>query len=235
MSIRRRRRGRHAAPLTPLWVRRAVETARLSLTTLAAPTKAMMAKLGPALPSPGQFRRSLTVFGAAAASLTFVAVNAVDPTSANALPMFGQTGVRITLNEGQNLQTSGAYVLTAAEEQYVASARASVASMAPFAVPAGSAQAIARPMVAARGWDENEFRCLVLMWNHESNWRTNAVNVSSGAYGIPQALPGDKMASIAPDWRTNPETQIAWGLGYIQKRYHTPCEAWALWQQRNWY
>ena len=99
----------------------------------------------------------------------------------------------------------------------------------------GSAQAIAYDMVLQRGWNDSEYECLVALWNRESHWNVYAHNTSSGAYGIPQALPGDKMASVADDWQTNPVTQITWGLGYIEGRYGTPCGAWASSQQRGWY
>ncbi len=97
------------------------------------------------------------------------------------------------------------------------------------------AQAIARPMVAERGWGEDQFSCLVSLWSRESGWRVNAANSSSGAYGIPQALPGSKMASAGADWETNPATQIAWGLGYIAARYGTPCGAWSYFLANNHY
>jgi len=100
---------------------------------------------------------------------------------------------------------------------------------------AGSAQAVAHEMVLARGWGEDQYSCLVSLWKKESGWRVNAANPSSGAYGIPQALPGSKMASAGADWATNPATQIAWGLGYITSRYSTPCGAWASSQSRGWY
>ncbi|MDR1513921.1 MAG: lytic transglycosylase domain-containing protein, partial [Propionibacteriaceae bacterium] len=77
--------------------------------------------------------------------------------------------------------------------------------------------------------------CLKSLWERESGWRYNASNPYSGAYGIPQALPGSKMASAGADWRTNPETQIIWGLGYIAGRYSTPCGAWSFFQSHNWY
>jgi len=99
----------------------------------------------------------------------------------------------------------------------------------------GSAQAIAYEMVMARGWDESEYSCLVALWNRESGWNAFAHNASSGAYGIPQALPGEKMASAGADWATNPATQITWGLGYIASRYSTPCGAWAHSELKNWY
>ncbi|MDR0783095.1 MAG: G5 domain-containing protein [Propionibacteriaceae bacterium] len=99
----------------------------------------------------------------------------------------------------------------------------------------GSAQAIAYEMVRARGWDDTQFQCLVELWNRESGWRVNASNSYSGAYGIPQALPGSKMASAGADWQTNPATQITWGLGYISGRYGTPCGAWSFFLSNNWY
>lgn len=99
----------------------------------------------------------------------------------------------------------------------------------------GSAQAIAYDMVFARGWDTAEYECLVALWNRESHWNVYAHNTRSGAYGIPQALPGDKMASAGDDWQTNPATQITWGLGYIAGRYGTPCGAWEHSERKGWY
>ncbi len=99
----------------------------------------------------------------------------------------------------------------------------------------GTAQAIAYRMVTARGWNSNEFDCLVALWNRESHWNVYSLNTSSGAYGIPQALPGNKMASVGADWATNPATQITWGLGYITARYGTPCGAWNHSQAKGWY
>ncbi|MGB9377221.1 MAG: ubiquitin-like domain-containing protein [Mycobacteriales bacterium] len=115
-------------------------------------------------------------------------------------------------------------------------AGSSSSSSSNISVSPGSAQAIAKAMLEARGWGNDQFSCLVTMWNHESGWRVNASNGGSGAYGIPQALPGSKMASAGPDWQTNPTTQIKWGLGYISSRYGTPCGAWAQWQANGgWY
>ncbi|MGN8050792.1 lytic transglycosylase domain-containing protein [Curtobacterium sp. 22159] len=98
----------------------------------------------------------------------------------------------------------------------------------------GSAQAIAQQMVTDRGWGSDQYNCLVSLWNKESGWRVNAYN-PSGAYGIPQALPGSKMASVGADWQTNPATQITWGLNYIAGVYGTPCGAWGHSQSFNWY
>ncbi len=107
-------------------------------------------------------------------------------------------------------------------------------------VPAGCGQYSGNQLTACQllpsyGFATSEMAALVPMWTKESNWSTSARNPSSGAYGIPQALPGDKMASVAADWRTNPATQIKWGLGYIKDRYGTPSAAWAFWQAHNWY
>lgn len=99
----------------------------------------------------------------------------------------------------------------------------------------GSAQAVARDMLAARGMGDDQYACLYNLWMRESNWNVYAQNPSSGAYGIPQSLPGSKMASAGADWQTNPVTQITWGLGYIQGRYGSPCGAWAHSQAVGWY
>jgi hypothetical protein len=80
-----------------------------------------------------------------------------------------------------------------------------------------------------------QYNCLYLLWQRESGWRTHALNKSSGAYGIPQALPGKKMASAGADWRDNPITQVRWGLGYIKARYGNSCNAWRHFRNRGWY
>lgn len=89
----------------------------------------------------------------------------------------------------------------------------------------GDPRTIAHAMVLNRGWSESEFSCLDALWTRESGWNVYATNASSGAYGIPQALPGYKMAEAGADWRTNPVTQITWGLNYIASTYGTPCAA----------
>ncbi|WP_329522067.1 lytic transglycosylase domain-containing protein [Spirillospora sp. NBC_01491] len=99
---------------------------------------------------------------------------------------------------------------------------------------AGQNKQYGKKMSALKGWG----RCwssLETLWMHESGWNERAVNPGSGAYGIPQALPGSKLASSGSDWRTSSPTQIAWGLGYIKARYKDPCGAWAWWQAHNWY
>jgi hypothetical protein len=99
----------------------------------------------------------------------------------------------------------------------------------------GTAQSIAYNMMASFGFDpKTQFSCLDAIWTRESGWNYQAEN-ASGAFGIPQALPGSKMASAGADWQTNPATQIKWGLGYIQSTYGTPCNAWAFWQAHSYY
>ena len=99
----------------------------------------------------------------------------------------------------------------------------------------GGAQATARGMLSGYGWGDDQFSCLVSLWNRESGWNYQAYNAGSGAYGIPQALPGSKMSSAGADWQTNAGTQIAWGLGYISGRYGSPCGAWDHSQSTGWY
>ena len=96
-------------------------------------------------------------------------------------------------------------------------------------------QQYAHDKVIAMGWTEQDFQNLVLLWNRESGWRWNADNPTSDAYGIPQALPGSKMASAGSDWATNPKTQVDWGLKYIQQRYGSPTAAINFWNAHNWY
>ncbi len=85
------------------------------------------------------------------------------------------------------------------------------------------------------GFATGEMAALVPMWERESGWDYTAYNGGSGATGIPQALPGSKMATAGADWRTNPATQIKWGLGYIKSTYGSPSSAWAFWQAHGWY
>lgn len=102
-------------------------------------------------------------------------------------------------------------------------------------VMTGSNREIGQQLAAARGWTGDQWQCLDSLFQKESGWNHLASNSSSGAYGIPQSLPGSKMASVGADWRTNPATQITWGLNYIEGRYGTPCGAWNHSVARNWY
>ncbi len=103
-------------------------------------------------------------------------------------------------------------------------------------VQKGSNRALGQQMAAdLDGWTGDEWSCLDVLWQHESGWSQTSGNLVSGAYGIPQALPGSKMAAYGADWQTNPATQITWGLGYISGRYATPCGAWGHFTSHNWY
>ena len=104
-------------------------------------------------------------------------------------------------------------------------------------VPAasGSPQQIAEAMLGSFGWSASQFSCLDPLWAHESGWSVSAYNAGSGAFGIPQALPGSRMASAGPDWQTDAATQIKWGLEYIKGTYGSPCSAWAHEEATGWY
>ncbi len=124
--------------------------------------------------------------------------------------------------------------------------RLAVPAAVPAAMPRLSAHArfgsinynfwYARSVMAVKfHWYAAQFVCLVNLWQRESGWNQYAHNGSSGAHGIPQAVPGAKMASAGSNWRTDPRVQIRWGLGYIRTQYETPCTAWKHWQHHNWY
>ncbi|GAA1917967.1 hypothetical protein GCM10009716_28620 [Streptomyces sodiiphilus] len=106
-----------------------------------------------------------------------------------------------------------------------------VSGSAQAATPAGSAKEIAREIVG----DDAQFQCFANIIERESNWDHTATNPSSGAYGLVQALPATKMESAGSDWKTNPATQIKWGLNYMNERYGSPCDAWKFWQDNHWY
>lgn len=133
----------------------------------------------------------------------------------------------------QQMQHSGGELASVVRDSYGATS----APKAPVAAAPdpGTAKAIAYELLKARGWGDDEYGCLVALWERESHWNAAAHNPSSGAHGIPQALPGSKMASAGADWETNPATQITWGIGYIAGRYGTPCTAWDHSEINNWY
>src|SRR5262249_33794678 len=117
-----------------------------------------------------------------------------------------------------------------------AAARAAVQAQPQAAsAPSRSPQQIAEQMLSEFGWSSGQFSCLQPLWAHESGWNPYAQNPSSGAYGIPQALPGSKMASAGGNWQSDPGTQVRWGLSYIQGNYGSPCGAWAHEQADGWY
>jgi hypothetical protein len=117
----------------------------------------------------------------------------------------------------------------------IAQAEAEAAALADANTVEG-AKATARSLAASTyGWGEDQFSCLNSLWQKESQWNYQAYNAGSGATGIPQALPGSKMASAGSDWQSNAATQIAWGLDYIERAYGAPCSAWGHSQSTDWY
>ncbi len=103
------------------------------------------------------------------------------------------------------------------------------------ATASASSQQIAQGMLTSFGWSSSQFSCLDSLWEHESGWSVTASNPGTGAYGIPQALPGSRMASAGPDWQTDAATQIRWGLEYIKDTYGSPCAAWSHEEATGWY
>ncbi|MEP6480858.1 MAG: transglycosylase SLT domain-containing protein [Rhodoglobus sp.] len=139
----------------------------------------------------------------------------------------------------QSVTVAGKYSNGASRDDFSVSepkAAASASASAPAAgVPdPGTAQAVAYEILKSMGMGDDQYSCLVSLWDRESHWNVYASN-PSGAYGIPQALPGEKMASAGADWATNPATQVTWGLGYITDRYSTPCGAWSHSENVGWY
>jgi hypothetical protein len=143
--------------------------------------------------------------------------------------------------EGQTLDVDGEYAHAVGRDAFTITEPVVVVPVVVSAAPAagvpdpGSAQAIAYSILQSMGLGDGEYNCLVSLWDRESGWNIYAYNASSGAYGIPQALPGDKMASVGADWATSATTQVTWGLSYISSRYDTPCGAWAHSEENGWY
>jgi hypothetical protein len=101
--------------------------------------------------------------------------------------------------------------------------------------PLGAKRFAKEMMASEYGWGDDEYTCLNRLWTKESHWNYKARNPRSGAHGIAQALPATKMEQVGTDWRTNPITQIQWGLLYISERYDTPCAAWNKWRKSRYY
>lgn len=188
------------------------------------------------------------------AAVGFTLVNIIDPYSgALASPAYADSlsggsitatvsSQSLTVVSGDSVSVSrDAISAQAAPTQAPTPATSSSSSSSPSSsAPAagvpdpGSAQAVALQLLQARGMGQDQFSCLVSLWDRESGWNVYAHN-SSGAYGIPQALPGSKMSSAGPNWQSDAATQITWGLNYISGRYGTPCGAWAQSQSSGWY
>jgi hypothetical protein len=122
-----------------------------------------------------------------------------------------------------------------ADRRAAEAAAAAAAALANANTPAGAKATAASLAASQYGWGADQFQCLDKLWQRESGWNYQASNSGSGATGIPQALPGSKMASFGTDWATNATTQIKWGLDYISRGYGTPCAAWGHSEAVNWY
>ena len=186
--------------------------------------------------------RASTLTGAAARD-NGLAKSVQDLKSAEATARVGalrQAVARQEARKAARARAAAAAKAAAAQAAARAAARAApqkqVSAAAPsVATPSGSPQQIAAGMLGSYGWSSSQFSCLQPLWNAESGWNVSAANTSSGAYGIPQALPGSKMASAGADWQTDAATQIRWGLGYIRSVYGSPCGAWSHEQAYGWY
>jgi len=172
------------------------------------------------------------------ACFMFVMTAAIDPTAS--IAMTEESPERVNAGPGQTFMATEEVDAETNRGNYSVSkikqAAAAVSGAPAAGTPdPGSAKAIALKLVQQRGWNTAQYDCLVALWGKESGWNVYAFNAGSGAYGIPQALPGSKMASVGSDWKTNAKTQIVWGLGYIQGRYVNPCGAWSHSQAKGWY
>ncbi|MEV0995119.1 lytic transglycosylase domain-containing protein [Nonomuraea sp. NPDC050202] len=159
-----------------------------------------------------------------ALSGTLVSVTAFTALGATAALAESQPPIRATTALAESRQPIRTGIWTTSARPKMAAVR-----------PASRNKKIALDHVVQRAWNYREFRCLDNLWTRESNWNHRALNHSSGAYGIPQALPAGKMSGAGRDWKSNPETQIRWGLAYIKGRYGRPCGAWGHWKSHNWY
>lgn len=144
---------------------------------------------------------------------------------------------RLTLTDSKNLtvsKTSDAASLSAAISEMALVA--GISAQVEMARSITGAKTVTKSIMNTDyAWGEDQYTCLNRLWTKESHWNYKAHNYRSGAHGIPQALPAVKMEVISSDWRTNPVTQIRWGLRYIDIRYETPCQAWAKFKRSRYY
>ena len=144
---------------------------------------------------------------------------------------------RLTLADSKNLtvskQSGSASLTTSISEMALV---AGISAQVEMARSITGAKKVAKSIMNTDyAWGEDEYSFLNRLWTKESHWNYKAHNSRSGAHGIPQALPAIKMEIISTDWRTNPVTQIRWGLRYIDIRYETPCQAWAKFKRSRYY
>jgi hypothetical protein len=240
---------------------RASKPSRLTMTVACSTVLAAGAAAGTAIawPGPASARPASSISDETLAGAGAAAQGAAAGRTSQIAAGPAGPGRAITTFKGQHSQSVVATALAARQAAAAAAARAAAAKAAqaaqaaqqaaasastpaatadpappPVAVAPGSAEQIAMSMLSSYGWASSQFSCLNELWSRESGWRTTAEN-PSGAYGIPQALPGSKMASAGPDWQTSATTQIRWGLGYIKGQYGSPCGAWSHEEATGWY
>ena len=232
---------RHAAP-------RRARAAQPARSALGRPVLA--SGVAAALLTGGALAATLTGGTASAETLTFAVDGLTSSTSTQQSRTEKEDAARVAADRSAtNAQRSVAAARSAEREKIkaaaVAKARKAAAEKAARAAERKRVIANAQrdPKAAARmlmpeyGFSQAQWACLDRLWIGESDWNYRAENSSSGAYGIPQSLPGRKMASVAGDWRTNPVTQIRWGLDYIKRSYGSPCNALDFWNGHSphWY
>jgi len=168
--------------------------------------------------------------GAASASLSSGAVGTTRPTTPAATAVSGDLARRTEAVSRSQERTAVDPAKRRALSQASGGQRTATEDLTH-----GDPRTVARALLPQFGFGQDQFGCLDTIYMQESRWNVHADNPYSSAYGIPQALPGSKMASAGRDWQTNPATQIRWGLGYIGARYGTPCAAWSHSQSYGWY
>ena len=143
---------------------------------------------------------------------------------------------RLTLTDSKNLTVSKLPAASLSTQISEMALVANISAQVEMARSITGAKKVAKSIMNTDyAWGEDEYSCLNRLWTKESHWNYKAHNSRSGAHGIPQALPAIKMEIISTDWRTNPVTQIRWGLRYIDIRYETPCQAWAKFKRSRYY
>jgi hypothetical protein len=168
----------------------------------------------------------------ATTSLTLSSADLIDGLTREELSTSKDDSLATPIEAALFSELSSSATVSASAMSLVSSASASVE----LARTPDGAREVAKVLMEEKyGWGEKQYACLDDLWIKESNWNYRASNKRTGAHGIPQALPATKMDSAGTDWRTNPVTQISWGLRYIEVRYETPCKAWAKFKRSNWY
>jgi hypothetical protein len=153
---------------------------------------------------------------------------------ASSVTVDGQSGDWLRIGDGMFVPATDLAREAPAPEETPAQCRPIVIPASPRVQP-GTAREVGQRMAAERGWVDKQWEALDALWTRESGWSTSSLNATTGAYGIPQALPATKMQWAGEDWLTNPDTQIRWGLEYISRRYGDPINAWAFFQANNWH